>query len=123
MKLAEETYLKHQFLIKTETSFPDTERARPRSVCFEFQPHGEMYPLRAWQGRASHMERLITLTKRSGRRRWWSGLALLLLWFGVSVAHAASSPLNGAWREVRPHDTPKIVLEDYRAGLLKSFDP
>ncbi|MEP7186389.1 MAG: diguanylate cyclase [Rhodanobacter sp.] len=45
------------------------------------------------------------------------------MWLGLSVAYAATSPLDGASREVRLHDTPKTVLEDYRAGMLKSFDP
>ena len=69
------------------------------------------------------MERLITLPKRCRRRRPWSGFVLLLLWLGLNVAHAAASPLSGAWREVRLHDTPQAVLDDYHAGLLKSFDP
>ena len=45
-----------------------------------------------------------------------------LLWLGLGVAHAAT-PLNGAWREARTGDTPQTVLDEYRAGLLKSFDP
>ncbi len=59
------------------------------------------------------------------QRRWRRGcgyvLSLLLLWFGV--AHAAGMPLNGAWQEVSPGDTAQSVLEAYRAGRLKSFDP
>jgi len=59
------------------------------------------------------------------RRRWRRGcghvLGLLLLCFGV--AHAAGMPLNGAWREASPGDTPQGVLDAYRAGRLKSFDP
>ncbi|GAA0888338.1 sensor domain-containing diguanylate cyclase [Rhodanobacter soli] len=45
-----------------------------------------------------------------------------LLWLGLGVAHA-TTPLNGAWREARTGDTPQTVLDEYRAGLLKSFDP
>lgn len=69
------------------------------------------------------MERLITLPKKGRRRRSWSGFVLLLLWLGLGAAHATTSPLNGAWREVRPDDTPQAVLDDYHAGLLKNFDP
>lgn len=58
-------------------------------------------------------------------RRWRRGcgfvLGLLMLWFGV--ARASGMPLNGAWREVRPGDTPHSVLEEYRSGELKTFDP
>ncbi|MFS8138149.1 MAG: diguanylate cyclase [Thermomonas sp.] len=32
-------------------------------------------------------------------------------------------PLNGAWREARVGDTSQAVLDDYRAGSLRSFDP
>ncbi|HEV7122761.1 MAG TPA: diguanylate cyclase [Rhodanobacter sp.] len=48
-------------------------------------------------------------------------LGLLLLWLGG--AHAAGLSLNGAWQEVSPGDTPQSVLEAYRSGRLKSFDP
>lgn len=62
----------------------------------------------------------ITPSTVKRRRRWWVGVCLGLLWLGV--AHA-SFPLNGAWREVRPGDTPQTVLDEYNAGQLKSFDP
>lgn len=68
------------------------------------------------------MERLIAVPKPRRHWRLWSGLVLGLLWLGSSVAHA-SAPLNGAWREIRANDTAQIVLNEYRAGLLKSFDP
>ncbi|GGY22893.1 hypothetical protein GCM10008098_15340 [Rhodanobacter panaciterrae] len=68
------------------------------------------------------MKRLIALPGPDRRRRSWLGIALGLLWLGMGVAHAAA-PLNGAWREVRTNDTAQIVLSEYRAGLLKSFDP
>lgn len=59
------------------------------------------------------------------RNRLWRrgcGFAFgLLLWFGL--AHASGMPLNGAWGEVSPGDTPQSVLEAYRADHLKSFDP
>ena len=68
------------------------------------------------------MERLIAIPapRRHGRLRL--GFVLGLLWLGLGAAHAAA-PLNGAWREIRAQDTAKIVLDEYRAGLLKSFDP
>jgi diguanylate cyclase (GGDEF)-like protein len=58
----------------------------------------------------------------SKRARWFAlvGYVFCLLWVGA--AHAAY-PLNGAWREVRAGDTPQSVLEDYRNGRLKNFDP
>ncbi|TAM61091.1 MAG: diguanylate cyclase [Rhodanobacter sp.] len=31
--------------------------------------------------------------------------------------------LNGGWREAHPHDTPQIVLKEYKAGMLQSFNP
>lgn len=69
------------------------------------------------------MEQRITLPRRD--RFWRSGcgfaFGLLLLCFGA--AHASGMALNGAWGEVRPGDTPQSVLEAYRAGHLKSFDP
>ncbi|GAB2551083.1 hypothetical protein GCM10027065_23000 [Rhodanobacter koreensis] len=45
---------------------------------------------------------------------------LSLLWLGL--AHA-STPLNGAWREVSTGDTPQTVLDEYHNGLLQSFNP
>lgn len=66
--------------------------------------------------------RVITLPTK-GRRRLWHGCVCLLLWLGVGIAHATSTPLNGAWREVQAEDTPQIVLDEFHAGLLKSFDP
>jgi len=66
------------------------------------------------------MERLITVPTSGRHWRPWLGFVLGLLWLGV--AHA-STPLNGAWREVRANDTPQIVLDNYRAGQLKSFNP
>ncbi|MEO8999911.1 MAG: hypothetical protein ABI227_09940, partial [Rhodanobacter sp.] len=68
------------------------------------------------------MERQIAISE-SGRH--WQprlGFVLGLLWLSLGIAHAAA-PLNGAWREIRARDTPQIVLDEYRAGLLKSFDP
>ena len=67
------------------------------------------------------MERLFTVPTSGRRWRPWFGFVLSLLWLGV--AQASASPLNGAWREVRANDTPQIVLDNYRAGQLKSFDP
>lgn len=72
---------------------------------------------------ASQMVKPITSTLMRRRGRAWRRLALIMLWLGVGVAHAASNPLNGAWREGRADDTPQSVLRDYQAGHLKSFDP
>ncbi len=55
------------------------------------------------------------------RRQCTVVLGLLMLWLGA--AHAAGMPLNGAWQEVSAGDTPQSVLEAYRAGRLRSFDP
>jgi len=68
------------------------------------------------------MRKLITLPGPDRRWRSLSGLVLSLLWLGLGAAHAAT-PLNGAWREVRANDTAQVVLAEYRAGQLKSFDP
>lgn len=69
------------------------------------------------------MERLITIPGRARLGRPWPGLVFGLLWLlGLGVSHAAT-PLNGGWREVHAGDTAQIVLNEYRAGLLKNFDP
>jgi diguanylate cyclase (GGDEF)-like protein len=67
------------------------------------------------------MERLITVPTPGRHWRPWFGFVFGLLW--LTAAYAFPLPLNGAWREVRADDTPKIVLDNYHAGLLKSFDP
>lgn len=69
------------------------------------------------------MEKRITLPTLHHRwqRRCGFVFGLLILWFGA--AHATGMPLNGAWQEVSPGDTPQSVLEAYRAGRLRSFDP
>lgn len=69
------------------------------------------------------MERLGKKSASCRRRPMsWCGLVLGLLWLWGGLAHAAAA-LNGAWREARPDDTPQVVLDEYRAGLLRSFDP
>lgn len=69
------------------------------------------------------MEKLIATPTAARPGRSWCGFVLgLLFWLGLGTAQAAM-PLNGAWREARAGDTPQIVLDEYRAGLLKSFDP
>ena len=68
------------------------------------------------------MRKLITLPGSDRRWRSWFGLVLSLPWLGLGAVHAAT-PLNGAWREVRANDTAQVVLAEYRAGQLKSFDP
>ena len=62
------------------------------------------------------------LTWPASERRWRRGwvFVLGLLWLGVS--HAAT-PLNGAWREVGPGDSPQRVMAEYQAGQLRSFEP
>jgi diguanylate cyclase (GGDEF)-like protein len=68
------------------------------------------------------MEKLITIPAPDRPGRSWLGVLLVWLWLGLGAAHA-STPLNGAWRNARIGDTPQLVLDEYRAGLLKSFDP
>ena len=73
--------------------------------------------------RGTQMDTLITMPARGRHRRPWAGLVFGLLGLlGLAVCHAAT-PLNGGWKEARPGDTAQAVLEDYRAGLLKNFDP
>lgn len=62
----------------------------------------------------------ITMTDRGRHARPWVGFVLGLLCWG---AVQAATPLDGAWRDVAPGDTPQAVMHDYRAGLLKPFDP
>ena len=68
------------------------------------------------------MERQITLTAPARLRR-----ALAVLWICLTLigsAHAfASAPLNGAWRPVMLGDTPQSVMQEYRGGQFKSFEP
>ncbi|WP_460877765.1 sensor domain-containing diguanylate cyclase [Rhodanobacter koreensis] len=66
------------------------------------------------------MERLVTVPASDRHWRSWIGFVLSLLWLGL--AHA-STPLNGAWREVSTGDTPQTVLDEYHNGLLQSFNP
>ncbi|MEO7051845.1 MAG: diguanylate cyclase [Rhodanobacter sp.] len=69
------------------------------------------------------MEQQSTSSSLHQRLRRGCGvvLGLLMLWLGA--AHASGLPLNGAWQEVSPGDTPQSVLEAYRSSRLKSFDP
>lgn len=66
------------------------------------------------------MNRWGTTTASSRAWRPWVCLALGLLWLG---AVHATAPLNGAWRTARAGDTPEKVLQEFRAGALKTFDP
>lgn len=56
-------------------------------------------------------------------RRWQRvpGVVLLCLLFRLHAAPAV--PMEGAWREARPGDTPATVLSDFRHGELQAFDP
>lgn len=68
------------------------------------------------------MEKQLTLPPRDCLWRRRCGFVFgLLLWLGV--AHASGLPLNGAWGEASPGDTPQSVLKAYREGQLRSFDP
>lgn len=69
------------------------------------------------------MEKQITLPPRDRLWRRAGGFVFALLFCWLGVTHAAGMPLNGAWGQVGPDDTPQSVLEAYRAGHLKSFDP
>ena len=66
------------------------------------------------------MERWITLTASGRHWRPWAVFVLCLLLMGS--AHA-SAPLSGAWRPVLSGDTPQTVMQEFRGGQLKSFDP
>lgn len=66
------------------------------------------------------LDGLITLSPATRHWRSWGAFAFGLLWF---AAAQASTPLNGAWREVRANDTPQSVLNEYRAGSLTRFTP
>jgi diguanylate cyclase (GGDEF)-like protein len=64
------------------------------------------------------------LLKGLNERRWLlAALPLLwLLWF--SLGHASTgAPLRAAWREVTRGDTPTQILNAFRHGALKSFNP
>ena len=62
----------------------------------------------------------VTCNERGRHWRSWLGCVLGLLCLGAAQA---ATPLNGAWRDVRPGDTTQAVMDDYRLGLLKPFDP
>lgn len=59
---------------------------------------------------------------RASRHLGWLWLIVVLSMLGSSNA-CASLVLTGTWREARAQDTPHLVLQDYAAGRLKSFDP
>lgn len=67
------------------------------------------------------MERLITVTAPG--RLWRCGAVLVFGLFRLGSAHASAAPLDGAWRPARVNDTPQAVMQEYRGGQLKSFDP
>ncbi len=66
------------------------------------------------------MERRITLTASVRLRRVLAASWICLMLIGSAQA---SAPLDGAWRPVVAGDTPQLVMQDYRGGQLKSFDP
>ena len=59
------------------------------------------------------------------RERRWLLAALPLIWLlWLSLVHAsAGAQLRGAWREVTRGDTPAEVLNAFKHGVLKSFNP
>lgn len=66
------------------------------------------------------MERRVTLSV-SGRWCRSMGLCVLgLLWFGHAVA---ATPLDGSWRTALAGDLPQAVMQQYRDGQLRPFDP
>lgn len=68
------------------------------------------------------MERPVTKPANDRQRRFWLGLVVGLLWIIAGAAHA-NMPLNGAWHEVQPGDTPQSALRDYHNGQMQSFNP
>jgi diguanylate cyclase (GGDEF)-like protein len=90
--------------------------------CANRTPHLPWVPE---QVREREVKKRITITwppiHRRRRRGCGHVFGLLLLCFGL--AHASGMPLNGGWHEVSPGDTPQQVLDAYRTGRLKTFDP
>ena len=70
------------------------------------------------------MTRDVLLLKGWRQRRWLAAILPVawLLWF--SLLHAGTgSPLHGAWREATRGDTPVKILDAFKHGALKSFNP
>ncbi len=59
---------------------------------------------------------------RSSRHLGWSWLIVVFGLLGTGNV-CASSALGGSWREAKAQDTPALMLQDYAAGGMKSFDP
>lgn len=55
--------------------------------------------------------------------RRWVARAVFALGMLLAFAAQASTPLHGAWREVRNGDTPAQVMRDFHLGRLTAFDP
>jgi diguanylate cyclase (GGDEF)-like protein len=66
------------------------------------------------------MERQITLTAARRFKRLCAVFVVCLLSMGSA---RASAQLSGAWRPVLAGDTAQMVMQEYRGGQLKSFDP
>ncbi len=66
------------------------------------------------------LERKGGIVERSWRTLVW---LCLLLAATTCVAADSVSPIEGAWREARPGDTPAQVLAEAKAGQLHAFDP
>jgi diguanylate cyclase (GGDEF)-like protein len=66
------------------------------------------------------MERRITLLASSRYKRLSAVFVFCLFWMGIAQA---SKQLGGAWRPALPTDTPQTVMQEFRGGQLKSFDP
>ena len=59
--------------------------------------------------------------EQANRRQWWRKAVWLVIAL-IGPCHAADT-LQGAWRDVRPGDTPQTVLAAYRHGDFHRFDP
>ena len=71
----------------------------------------------------NHVKKGSTPSSSHQRLLRCCSVLLGLLMLSLGAVHASSLPLNGAWQQVSPGDTPQSVLEAYRAGRFKSFDP
>ena len=89
-----------------------------------FNPRSNAIPCESRKREKVNGEADHIIDTRVADWRLWGGFVFgsALCW-GMGAAHAAVTPLNGAWREVRPSDTPQSVLDEYRAGTAEKFRP